>query len=119
MNINLGVIANEIGCYLVKYGRIPVTQTKEKYGTIRVYCSFGVYNLHSLIWPRYVYKHRRYPKWLWNLDVMYISKLFSLVQVPIYKYQKFIYKRAYKLALAKHPEAKRALLSGADYGELL
>lgn len=43
--------AEFIGTELKRRARIGVTQYKEKFGTVRVYCSLGWYNLHSIIYP--------------------------------------------------------------------
>lgn len=115
----VGDAAYEIGQFCRFWGRINVTQTKEKYGTARVYCSFGAYQLFSITHPGYVYS--RYPKWLWTLDCLYISKLFrffrfNTVLVP---YQLFVYRLAYTRALKKYPFIAEEILSGADYTEQL
>lgn len=116
----LDLIAHEIGQYCIKYGRIAVTQTKEKFGTVRVYCSFGIWSLHSLIWPHYVYKHPSYPQWLWKLDCsLYGSWFARIVNVIIFPWQKFIYNRAYQKAIKKYPHLKDDITCAADYEEYL
>lgn len=113
-------IAHNIGQYCIKWGRISVTQTKEKYGTVRVYCGFGFYTLHSLIWPNYCYKHPKYPDWLWGLDIKYISpfitKTLGRLLTP---WQVFIYKRAYWKYIRKYPHLFDEITDCADYKELL
>lgn len=117
---DVGIAADEIGAFCVKYGRISVTQTKEKYGTARVYCSFGWTCLHSLLFPRYICKHPKFPKWLWKLDIYYIGPILRfLFAKPIYSYQKFIYRLAYKKAIKKYPHIREEILNGADWDELL
>lgn len=115
---NLDDIAFEIGRYCVKWGRISVTQTKEKYGTVRVYCHFGI-SLHSFIFPNYCYKHRYFPKWLWDLDIDYFSKFFNFFNFIIIPYQHFIYKRAYWKYLYKYPHLFEEITSCADFIEIL
>jgi hypothetical protein len=109
---NLDIIAQEIGDFLCKWGRISVTQTKEKYGTVRVYCSF--YNsLHSMIWPGYVYRHPKCPDWLWNLS-------YKFHHIPgLFWYQKIIYRLAYKKVIKKYPKYHEEILRCADYKEFL
>lgn len=113
----VGEAAEFIGDYCRKYGRIGVTQTKEKYGTARVYCHFGWHQLFSITHPGYVYS--RYPKWLWNFDCMYLSKIIRPLNKLTVSYQIRIYRRAYELAFKKWPLIKEEIISGADYAELI
>ncbi|NJO65881.1 MAG: hypothetical protein HC836_49770 [Richelia sp. RM2_1_2] len=115
--IQVNNAASFIGDYCRKYGRISVTQTKEKYGTARVYCSFGWYSLHDITHPGYVYS--QYPKWLWKLNCTVLSKLIRPFNWLIVKYQTFIYRRAYNLAFKRFPLVKDEIVAGADYSELL
>ena len=89
---DVGEAAELIGDYCRKYGRINVTTTKEKYGTSRVYCSFGWYQMFSITHPGYVYS--RYPKWLWSLDCLYLSKIVRFFNPIVVPYQMFIYRKA-------------------------
>jgi hypothetical protein len=113
----VGQAADFIGTYCRKWGRINVTQTKEKYGTARVYCGFGWYQLHSITHPGYVYS--QYPDWLWKLDCMFFSKLLRPFQSLIARYQIFIYRRAYELTFKKWPLIKEEIIQGADYPEFV
>ena len=109
--------ASEIGAFLAKWGRIAVRQTKEKYGTARVYCGFGWYGLQAITHPRYIYN--RYPKWLFHLDLFYISRIilpFNRVVVPFHQY---IYRLAYKRVIKKMPHIRDEIVAGADHQELL
>lgn len=69
----IGIIAEEIGSFLKKWGRVHVSQTKAKYGTCRVYVSFGWWGLHSITHPGYAYL--RFPKWLqWvDFNIIHVS----------------------------------------------
>lgn len=111
--------AYEIGKFCRRWGRISVTQTKEKYGTARVSASFGYLSLHRLIYPGYVYS--QFPQWLWSLDIWYISRILQirLISRPIVWYQTKIYRLAYKRALAKYPHIYEEILCGADWDEFL
>ena len=113
--------ALEIGQFCKRYGRISVTQTKEKYGIARVYCHFGYHSLHGLLYPGWCFKRSFYPQWLWTFDIYYISKLlrFKPIGSIIYKWQKFIYRLAYKRALKKYPMIREEILDGADFTEFL
>jgi len=113
--------AYEIGEFCKTWGRIFITQTKEKFGTARVYCYFAYPSLHGLIWPGYYCKRPNYPQWLWSADIYYLSKIFAVISrlIGFNKYQTFIYRLAYKRALAKYPMIRNEILAGADHGELL
>lgn len=104
-----------LGKNLARYGRISIGQTKEKFGEVRVYCSFHS-NLYTLIWP---YERMFYPKLnkfqLW-LDRITIPEFACKL---IFKYQKFVYRLMYKKAIAKWPHLKEEILSGADWWEYL
>ena len=63
----IGDAAEYIGKGLRKWGRINVVQYKEKFGTVRVYCSLGIWSLHELTHPGHCYC--RYPAWLWYLNL--------------------------------------------------
>lgn len=110
-------IAQEIGDYCSKWGRIRVGDVKEKYGTVRVYVSFGVFSLHDIFFPRRYYRHPYYPKWLWTIDLY--NPLYSVLSYLILPYQTWIYKRAYKKALNKYCSQTRAIIAGMDYPELI
>jgi len=116
---SLHLATNYLDTFMLKYGRIRISCTEEKYGTVRIYCVLGVYQLHSLTHPQYTYS--QYPTWLWNLDCKYISKIFNLrpIRWITFKYQAFIYRLAYKNAVKKWPKLKEEILCCADYDELL
>jgi hypothetical protein len=109
--------AFEIGQYCRKWGRISVTQTKEKYGISCVYLSFGWYQLFSITHPGYIYS--RYPSWLWKLDCRVFSRIIPKLNFIVIPYQKFIYRRAYHKAFRKYPLIKEEIISGADYPEIV
>lgn len=112
--------AQYIEDFLKRWGRIFVTQSKEKFGEVRVYCHFGGSSLHSFLFPGYHYKRPWFPQWLWVLDIYYLSKLFSIfTKFGFGRYQKFIYRLAYKRAIKKYPMIKEEILSCPDYSELL
>ena len=117
---DVGEAADFIGDYLRKWGRVGVRQTKEKYGTVRVYCSLGWSNLHDLLWPGYVYNQWKSP-WLWKLEVYFWPKVFHRTGLGYlsYVYHKLLYRRAYKLAVKRWPHIRKEILNGADYRELL
>lgn len=103
--------AEFIGKYCHKWGRISVRQYKEKYGTVRVYCSFGCESLHKLIYPGYC--RVRWPYQFWTFPI------FSWLQPLVLRWQKFIYRRAYGFAIEKWPMIKEEILCCADWDEYL
>lgn len=102
---------------LVKWGRVNVRDYKEKYGTVRIYCSLGWYGLHSITHPRHVYS--RYPKWLWSLDCHYGRYLVRPLNWLVIPYHKFLYRKLYRNAVQKWPHLMVEILSAADFHELL
>jgi hypothetical protein len=97
--------------------RINVRQSKEKFGTVRVYCDFGWYNLHSITHPGYHYT--QYPKWLANIDNKYLWQLVSLLNIVVVPFHKRFYRKTYHRAIHKWPHIRNSILGGADYPELL
>ena len=116
--VGISDAAHFIGDNLRKYGRVCVLDSKEKYGTVRVYCVFGWTGFHSITHPGYAYN--RYPKWLWNVDTSQpVYKAFSVLNKIVVPYQQWLYRRAYKKAIAKWPHLVLEILDGADWSELL
>lgn len=109
--------ASFIGDYLLKHGRISVMQTKEKYGTVRVYCYLGWESLHSITHPGYMYT--QYPKILAELDYRIFGPIIRKFNKIVIPYQEYIYRKAYKKAIEKWPHLILEILDGADYDELL
>lgn len=109
--------ADWIGQQLVRWGRVNVTTTKEKFGTARVYCSFGWYQFHSITHPRHAYS--QYPRWLWHLDCDYGNKICWLLNLLVVPYHRWLYRLVYRFALKKWPHLKREIIYGADKQELL
>jgi hypothetical protein len=103
--------------YLVRYGRISVTQSKEKFGTVRVYCMLGYWGFYSLFNPGHVYVH--WPRWLNDLDWKIGRPVMTILNKIIVPYHKLIYRRAYKKAVEKYPFVKERILRTADFPDLL
>lgn len=110
--------ASFLGDFCKRWARLG-GQTKEKYGTVRFYASFGHLSLHTLFYPGYYYY--QFPKWLVKFDLYVFSTLCqkSGLNSPFVRWQSFIYGLAYKKAIQKWPKAENALLSGASYPELI
>lgn len=106
-----------IGKQLMTYGRMGVSDMKEKFGTVRVYVSFGWYQFHTIFKPGYHYS--QWPKWLWYLDCVYGSRAIWLLNYVAIPYHKWLYRQVYKQALKKWPHLAKEILCGADWTELL
>jgi hypothetical protein len=93
---------NDAACFIAKrlrkYGGIAVTDCKEKYGTVRVYCYFG--------WV---------PAWATTPTLQYFVGLLNRIVIPI---QQRIYVWVYKQAVRRWPHLYHEIVSEADYGEL-
>jgi hypothetical protein len=99
-------------------GRVPVRDAKEKWGTVRIYCSFGWNQFHDIFWPRYAFNQYPY-KWLWLLDCRigpFVMTALNKVVVPIHER---LYRYSYKKAVEKYPHLRQEILSAADFDELL
>lgn len=121
----VGEAANYISTFCRRWGRMG-GQSKEKYGTVRFYGGpHGIRSLMDITHPGYVsYLVAGYPKWLSTFDIMWMSrffgsKLFHPVQLVVYKWQSFVYKKAYSNAVKKWPMIREEILSCADHLELL
>lgn len=105
-----------IAHWLKTWTRLNVLDYKEKFGTVRVYCSFGWYGVYSIWRPSYCW----YPKW-WPMRAdMWIGNtfLFRLLNRLVIKVQHKAYAWRYKKAVEKWPHLRDEILSMADYGEL-
>ena len=109
--------ADFLQSYCRRWGRI-FCHGKEKYGTIRLSVSMGWESLHGLVYPGYGYS--QFPQWLWTLDCLYIAPVIRRLFGPlIRRWQVFIYRRAYRLALKQWPHLRKEILTCADGRELL
>jgi hypothetical protein len=110
--------AEYIGENLKRWGRVNVMQYKEKFLTVRCYCSLGFFEIfHGLIYPGYCWI--QWPRWMHSIDIFlgcYLSPLVNLFVVP---YQKWLYRYLYKKAYKKFPLLKDRLIGFADFPELL
>lgn len=111
------IAAYEIGKFLLKWGRIPVRQTKAKFGTVRVYCSFGYYSFHCFFNPQHIFV--RWPKWLYGIDLQISSYIMPILNKIVIPYQQFIYRRAYERAVKRFPTITGNILCCADFPEVL
>ena len=109
--------ARFIGERLRKWGRVHVSQYKEKWGTVRVYCYLGWLQVHSLTHPGHAFS--RYPKWLWRLDCRLGPPLMHLLNLVAVPYHKWLYRRTYAQAVRRWPHLRKEILCAADWPELL
>jgi hypothetical protein len=100
------------------WGRIGL-QSKEKYGTARLYVTFWDGSLHGLMYPGHCFS--RFPQWLWSLDIMYISRFIQWTRLSrlVQWYQSKIYALAYARALCQFPHIKTEIVIAADFPELI
>lgn len=93
-------------------------QIKEKYGSARWYAYFGRLSLHTLVYPRFMY--RQFPKWLWALDINYIAPVLQFFFGKLFvKYQIWAYNKGYQEALKTYPHLRAEILCSADNPELI
>jgi hypothetical protein len=107
--------AHWIGVRLARWGRIHVSQVKEKFGTVRVYCSFGFDSFYGIWRPRHCWVAQWWP---WRLDLKvfgWIERYVNKVVIPI---QHKLYAYTYAKAVKKWPHLREEILSCADWGEL-
>lgn len=114
----ISAAARYIGLGLRKWGRVGVCDYKEKFGTVRVYCSIGWYSLLSVTHPGWMH-YGPYPKWLSTFDIYHGHKLVRWMNFFVVPYHKWLYRRFYKKAIAKWPHLKNEILNSADWHELL
>jgi hypothetical protein len=105
-----------IGEWLRKWTRMSVVQTKEKFGTLRVYCSFGWYSIYALWRPGYMWTPKWWPYKLDRLMSSILLHLLNIIGIPI---QKSLYRWRYKKAVQKWPHLREEILCCADWRELL
>ena len=109
----IGNAAHYIGKNLRRWGRAGAYD-KEKYGTVRVYCTFGWYQLRSITHPGWVSGYRW--KWLFWLDhhvFHYIIK-WSHINCLVLKWQLWLYKYLYRKAIEKYPHLAEEILVCSD-----
>lgn len=105
-----------IGHWLIHWARMPVSNYKEKFGTVRVYCHFGWHGVYAIWRPHYAW----YPKWwpmtldFWLADTW----AFRLLNKAVVVLQQKAYVWRYKKAVEKWPHLREEILSAADWGEL-
>lgn len=106
-----------IGYWLRKWLRMDVRDVKEKFGTVRIYCSFGWQGVYSIYRPGYCW----YPKW-WPIKLdhwlAYDTPVFKWINRIVVPIQQKAYAWRYKRAVQKWPHLYREIVSCADYGEL-
>lgn len=108
--------ASFIGLRLRKWGRIHVSQYKEKWGEVRVYCSFGWYSFHGITHPGHAFC--RYPAWLWKINSG-LGRVVCLLNWLVIPYQQWLYRRTYAQAVRRWPHLRAEILCCADWDELL
>ncbi len=113
--------ANYISNYLKRWGRITA-HGKEKYGTVRIDFLYFGYGLHQIIWPGcLMLQWPKRPKFVYNFltwfdyDVWQKGLQITRIYKLIFKYQAFIYRRAYRNAVKKWPHLRQEILCHAEH----
>jgi hypothetical protein len=98
---------------LRRWGRIAV-HGKEKFGTLRLDLLFFGFTLHGFIFPGYMYKHPRFPEFLFAIDLQ-LQEFYDKVINPWYiPCQKWVYKKVLSRAVRKHPHLTAEILADTD-----
>jgi len=115
----INAAARYIGYWLRKWGRLPVRDFKEKYGTVRIYCGFGWHSFQDIFYPGYVYY--RLPKWFRDIDwfVFYTCRFIVLINYVILPIHRKLYRWRYLSAIKKWPHLRKEILVCADWPEEL
>lgn len=117
----IGEAARFIALNLKRWGRVNVMDWKEKWGTVRVYCSFGFYGLHEITHPGHAYIRYKKGGILWHINYSKMMRWLTryILNPIVVPYQTWLYTYLYGRALQKWPHLRLEILSGADYSELL
>lgn len=106
-----------IGYWLKKWLRMEVRDIKEKFGTVRIYCSFGWQGVYSIYRPGYVW----YPKW-WPIKLdhwlAYDTPIFRWINRIVVPLHARMYAWRYKKAVQKWPHLYNEIVSAADHGHV-
>jgi hypothetical protein len=104
----------------LRWWRVDVRQYKEKFGTVRVYCTLGVTSLHQLTHPGHVYRRWK-SGWWWKQDCCagWVKRLLTVVNWVAVPLHKALYRWYYRRARARWPHLAQEISRGADFPELL
>lgn len=107
----------------LRFWRVDVRDYKEKWGTVRVYCSLGIGWWPQLTHPGHVFlrwprcldfiAYGSYKKWS---PLYWLLRLLNLVVVPFHKW---LYVSTYAAARKRWPHLAQEIYRCADYYELL
>jgi len=107
--------AEFIGEGLLRW-RVNVRQYKEKFGTVRVYCTLGIQWWPQLTNPGYY--HNPWPKWTWRFQDR-PRWLLRLVNAMIRPVHSLLYTYYYTQAVKRWPHLRQEIVSCADYEYLI
>ena len=105
-----------------KAARIPVIQSKIKWGSLRIYMGgLGWRNIHTFLYPGYCACQWRkwYNRWLWAFDCHYGHYIMYPINLIVVPWHERVYRRTYELAVKAHPHLTDEILTHADYQELV
>lgn len=109
--------ARYIAEWLRKWARMGVRDYKEKWGTVRVYCSFGFDCFHAVVYPGYCWIHKWWPYKL-DLWISYHTPILKWINRIVIPIQQKLYIWRYTRAVQKWPHLYNEIVSCADYGKL-
>jgi hypothetical protein len=106
-----------VASFMHFWGRIGV-QSKEKFGTARIYVTFWDGTFNGIIYPGYHFN--QFPKWFWPIDYK-ISSFMRWIRLKklVNRYQSKIYGMAYSKAIRAYPKVKIELVISADFEPLI
>lgn len=113
----INAAAKFIATNLKRWGRVQVRDYKEKWGTVRVYCSLGWHQFHCITHPGYFREYNPIP--ITTVGIYSGSKIISVINPIVQRYHAWLYRAVYWLALKKWPHLKQEILNASDYDELL
>lgn len=111
----INAAARYLGIGLRKYFRISVSDWKEKFGTVRVYCHFGWSCFYTIWRPGYHWIPKWYP---YRLDLLISKPIMRVLNPLVIRVQKWGYVYMYGRAVKKWPHLREEILCMADFGEL-
>lgn len=99
--------------------RIPVRDSKEKYGTARIYLSLGWSSLHDMTHPGHCARRYKWD-WVWRLSCKsWGAWWWRPIMAVSGRIHATVYRAAYAGAVKRWPHLAAEILSNADYCELL
>jgi hypothetical protein len=94
--------------------RVPVRQSKEKFGTVRIYTNLGWRTPHEFFYPGHCYcryPRNRFGKWLWKMDIYYGPYVMRILSGWwVIRWHRKVYRDAHKKAIERWPHLRAEIL---------